>query len=126
MPPKERAHQWHDNNICKSVVLEIADKVLTKKNSRKIPRRDVSQKTWDLFAKRQKMSKRNSTKSQFKDIQKQIKESYLQDFHTWVDTCAEEIEDTNKLGDVRRVYHLVKQLGNKPKPPSSNYLGSVP
>ena len=116
--PKTRAHQWYDN-LCKSV-LETADKVLSKKRSKNVPRREVSQRTKDLFNKRQRMTKRNSTRRQFKDIQAKIKESSLQDFSDWVDNCVRDIEDANSLGDIRRVYHLVRKLSNKPKPPPSN------
>ena len=37
-----------------------------------------------------------------------------------MDSCVKDIEDANKKGDVRRIYHLVKKLSNKPKPPPSN------
>ena len=30
------------------------------------------------------------------------------------------MEAANKLGDVRKIYHVVKKLDNKPKPPPSN------
>ena len=121
--PKVKAHQWYEN-LCNSI-LGIADKVLPRKRKKKAPRRETSQRTKDLFAKRQRMTKRNSTKKQFKDIQSRIKESCLKDFQDWVDKCVREIEDANNLGDIRRVYNLVKKLSNKPKPPPSNLTKSA-
>ena len=116
--PKAKAHQWYAN-ICSSI-LEVADKILPRKISKKVPRRDTSQRTKYLFSKRQRMTRRNSSKRQFKDIQSKIKESCLKDFNDWVDSCVKEMESANKLGDVRRIYHLVKKLSNKPKPPPTN------
>ena len=52
------------------------------------------------------MTKRNSTRRQFKVIQSKIKESCLQDFNGWVDDCVKNIEDANNLGDIRTVYNL--------------------
>ena len=62
--PKVRAHQWYDN-LCKSI-LEVADKVLPKKRSRKSPCRENSQRTLDLFKKLQRMTNSNSSKQQFR------------------------------------------------------------
>ena len=38
----------------------------------------------------------------------------------WVDSCAGEMEETNSYGDVRKIYHLVNKLSQKPKPPPAN------
>ena len=101
-------HRWYEN-ICSSI-LRVADKVLPKKRSkRNLPEREVSQKTKALYAKRRRMTKRNSTKKQFQRIQTQIKESSLRDFNDWVDNCVKEMEAANGKGDVRRIYHLVKK-----------------
>ena len=48
--PQVRSHKWYEN-LCNSVVLEAADKVLRKKRPKKAPRRDVSQRKRALFAK---------------------------------------------------------------------------
>ena len=93
---------------------------MPKGRSKKTPKRDVSSRTRALFKKRSRMTRSNSSKQQFKNIQSQIKESCLKDFQDWVDKCVMEMEAANNKGDIKRVYHLVKKLSNKPKPPPSN------
>ena len=54
------------------------------------------------------------------ELQKKIKASCLDDFNTWVRESVEKIEKTNVVGDVKKLFNLVKRLSNKPKPPPVN------
>ena len=67
--------------------------------------------------KRARMNRRNSSRAQFRRIQRRIKESCLQDYVEWVDSCVGEMEKANDFGDVMKIYHMVNKLSQKPKPP---------
>ena len=116
--PKAYAGKWYDR-LCKTV-LEAADKVLPRKRTQKAPERHTSERTKKLMAKRSRMNRRNSSRADFRRIQKRIKESCLQDYVEWVDNCVGEMEKANDYGDVRKIYNLVNKLSQKPKPPPSN------
>ena len=51
----------------------------------------------------------------------EIKESCLNnDYKNWVRSCVTEMEEADKVGITSKVYHLVKRLVGKPKPPKIN------
>ena len=58
------------------------------------------------------------TKAQYKEIQKEIKESSLQDFHDWVAEWADKMQSANAVGDTHKVFDGVKALrGKRERPP---------
>ena len=68
------------------------------------------------------MTPNNSTRKQFADMQKEIKESSLQDFKDWVRECVEAMERANNRGNAKKVFQLTKRLAGKPKPPPVNLV----
>ena len=115
---KAVAAKWYDD-LCESIKA-VADKILPKSKSKKAPERHTSERTKKLMKRRARMNRRNSSRAQFRRMQKRIKESCLQDYVEWVDSCVGEMEQANEFGDVRRIYHLVNKLSQKPKPPPVN------
>ena len=116
--PKAYAEKWYEN-ICRTV-LEAADRVLPKRKSTRAPIRGTSERTKKLMAKRKRMNRMNSSRADFKKIQKAINDSCLKDYVEWVDSCVQEMEKANSYGDVRKIYNLVNKVSKKPKPPPSN------
>ena len=102
------------------LILDAADKILPKRKRKVSQDRGISIRTKRLMAKRSKMIKRNSSRTKYKKIQRKIKESCIRDYVDWVDSCVSEMEETNKYGDVRKMYNLVNKISKKPNPPPSN------
>ena len=102
-------------NLCEAISHAIESTLPSKKRG-KTPARKVSKRTRDLFDKRTEMGKHSGakwTKTEYKKIQKQIKQSSLQDHAEWVSECAEEMAAANSVGDTRKLYDLVKKLSGK-------------
>ena len=59
-------------------------------------------------------------KQVFKDLQKKIQESCLQDYRCWVDENVSEMEKANTDGDIRKIYRLVNTITGKPRKPPCN------
>ena len=96
-----------------------AKAVLPPRQSGILMARDVSEKTRNLLKQRESM-KKNSTSSQFSDIQQAIKQSSLEDYKNWVNERVREMEIANTRNDSRKVFAIVNQLSRKPKPPPQN------
>ena len=101
-------------NLCAAVNHAIQSVLPDKKKGKRFAR-VVSKRTRDLFKVREKMDKSNAkrTKADYDKLQKRIKESSMQDHAEWVSKCAEEMVDTNNVGDTRKLYQLVKKLSGK-------------
>lgn len=101
-------------NLCTAVNHAIQSVLPDKKKGKRFAR-VVSKRTRDLFKVREKMDKSNAkrTKADYDKLQKRIKESSMQDHAEWVSKCAEEMVDTNNVGDTRKLYQLVKKLSGK-------------
>ena len=84
-------------------------------------KRAVSQRTKALFEKRTNMGKSDKKWSNvdYKRIQRQIRQSSMQDHAEWIEECAEEMQAANDVGDTRKLYAVVKALSGKvdKKPP---------
>ena len=115
---KAYAARWYEA-LCTSIK-NAADKVLPKRKGTHVPERLTSERTKRLMEKRTRMNRKNSSRAQFRRMQKKIKESCLKDYVDWVESCVGEIEEANDYGDVRRIYHLVNKITRKPKPPPTN------
>ena len=59
------------------------------------------------------MSSKKWTNADFKKIQRQIRESSLQDHAEWIERCADDMQSANDVGDTRRLYSIVKNLSGK-------------
>ena len=79
--------------------------------------RKVSERTRQLFDQRKNMQ---GTEAQYRQIQKKIVASSLQDFEDWVGEWAKEIETADGHGDTKRIYQGVKKLSEKPTKPPVN------
>ena len=78
-------------------------------------KRKVSEKTKALFKKRTEMA---GTKAQYKKIQKEIKDSSMQDFHDWVAEWAGTMQAANGVGNTSKIFEGVKALrGKRERPP---------
>ena len=71
-------------------------------------KRETSQRTKDLYAKRPKM--KGCTQGQFDEHQEKIKESTLRDFKEWVEKHSEKMKSANGQGDTRSIYKSVQTL----------------
>ena len=69
---------------------------------------------------RKRASCGQGTPQQYQEIQKEIKESSLADFESWVDQWAGVIGHAEERGDTRTIYKGVKELGGKRGKPSPN------
>ena len=100
-----------------------AKETLSLKKKESYVQRKVSDNTKGLYLrKKQLQNKRGAVKKEFKDIQKKIKDSCLEDFKSWVASTVEEMERSDKAGNVRRIYKLVNSITitGKPKKPPYN------
>ena len=76
--------------------------------------RETSSRTKALIEERVKLGRRkNRTKKDFKKLQKQIKDSTLQDFNMWVEKWVTEMQKANEVGDSKKVWKAVKTLSGK-------------
>lgn len=80
--PISVTEKWYDI-IC-SAIKSAAEKTIPRIKRSNCPQRGVSASTRDIFDHREKMSKDTHSKQQYRDIQRRIKESCLQDFKDWV------------------------------------------
>ena len=65
--------------------------------------RGVSERTKLLFEKRSEATAQNTTPTQLKEIQQDIKKSCLQDYTDWIDVNVREMEAVNAVGDTRKL-----------------------
>ena len=74
-----------------------------------------TKRTRDSFEKRTQMGKdkKKWIKANFKNLQKEIKQSSLQDHADWVQQGAVEMEKTNNVADTHKLHELVKELSGK-------------
>ena len=108
------ASEWIEN--FNNAIEKAAEATLPDKEPSKLPSRGTSERTKSLFETREGMTKGNSSKAQFKDIQDQIKESCLNDYQDWVSSCVAEMEKAERVGNTAKIYHVVKRLASKPTP----------
>ena len=78
--------------------------------------RNVSERTKDLFKRRTALRK-SGTNEQFAHIQKEIKESSLADYTSWVQEWAAAIGDAERVGGI---YNGVKAFARKRAKPPTN------
>ena len=88
------------NKICDAVSHAVETTIPTVTRKKGVIRK-VSDRTKELFDRRTKMT---GTKAQYKKLQKEIKESSLQDFKDWVSEWADAMQAVCDVGDVHRVY----------------------
>ena len=99
---------------------KAAKDTLPLKAKSKMLARDVSARTKRLFTEKERMSKINNTSQEFKEIQKKIKTSSLQDYVDWVDNNVSQMEAANARGDTGTIYRIVRHISDKPKAPPQN------
>ena len=78
-------------------------------------KRKVSNKTKALFEKRTRMRGRNQ--GQYEKLQKEIKETRLNDFKEWVEEHCKSMEVANRIGDTKSIFKSTKVLAGKHKQP---------
>ena len=61
-------------------------------------RREVSQRTKELYEKREKA--KGLTQGEYDSLQKQIREARLDDFKDWVEAHGDKMQEANGHGDV--------------------------
>ena len=116
--PRIFAHEWLQDLT--ETIKAAAENVIPKKKPKKMSSRGTSEKTRVLFKNREKMTKQNSSKEEFQNIQNDIKNACLDDFKSWVSECVEDIEHAEKQKDTAKIFKVVKRLTGKPKPPEVN------
>ena len=104
--------------ICAAINF-AADTVLPSRRKGAGIKRDVSDKTKQLFERRKNM-RNKGTKVQFQQVQAEIKTSSLEDFQSWVAKWAANISKAAGLGDTRKVYKGVNALAQKQSRPPTN------
>ena len=82
--------------------------------------RDISDKTRKLFDIRANMSRSKHTLADFDRVQAHITKSSMQDLKDWVERNVKEMEQANECGDISRIYELLRNLSDSPKPPPQN------
>ena len=94
------------DKICEAIqhAVEVVIPTVTRKKG---VARKVSDRTKALFEKRTKMA---GTKAQYKQVQKEIKESSMQDFKDWVSEWADTMQAASDVGDTHKVFEGVKVL----------------
>ena len=106
------------DKMCSAIQLAI-NTVLPSRRRGSGVRREVSEKTKELYERRTKLCKQG-TKEQFEQVQREIKESSLADFKNWVEKWADVIKDAENVGDTRAIYKGVTSLAGKQAKPPSN------
>ena len=134
--PFNVASVWF-KNLCSAVAKAAV--TLPKVRAGRMPTREVSDTTNNLFqqrvrvgnqinsnssrlsrtAKRRKRKRRRDRRLRnlARDITLKIKDSCFDDYKSWVVRCVNEMEKANSVGDTRKIYKIVKKLAGKPKPP---------
>ena len=107
------------DSLCKAIY-DTAKETLPAKKSLAMKERCVSARTSHLFNQREKMTRKKNSKEQYSQLQRQIKDSSLQDFKDWVEECTEEMESASAVGDTKKIYQLVQHLSKKALPPPRN------
>ena len=116
--PEGTASRWFDS-LC-DAIHSAANCTLPVKKNKPFAQRDVSERTKALIKQRKQLARRGATRSQYKRINRQIKESSRLDFVSYVEKSIDDIEKANLEGNTARVYKVVNNLANKPKPPPVN------
>ena len=81
-------------------------------------KRAVSEATKTLYERRGNMQ--GSTQAQYDEINKEIRESGLNDFRGWVKDHSAQMQAANECGDTRAIYKSVRVLAGKRQKPSAN------
>ena len=121
---KLHAAEWYEA-MCEAVKI-AAKKVLPRKAAMTPIQRQVSQHTKELFAEKKRLQqlyrhqRTKHTKQIFKDIQRKIRSSCLDDYKVWLEKTVKEMEIANTAGDIKKIYRLVKSVSNKPGKPTTN------
>ena len=119
LPPAETSDQKY-SNLC-AAVTHAMETTLPEKQGWASTKRTVSKRTKALFNRRTEMgrSKKKYSKNDYDEVQAQIRKSSMQDYHDWVEACAQGMKEANDVGDTKAVYHAVKTLSGKKdkKPP---------
>ena len=102
------------DKMCEAIYHAIETVVSTVNRTRGIKLK-ISDPDKALYKKSTEMT---VTKSQYKEVQKEIKESSLQGFHDWVAEWADKMQSANAVGDTHKVFDGVKALrGKRERPP---------
>ena len=109
--PHEFASKWLQDMT--EAVNVAARSSLPKKKPMKIPSRGTSVKTMELFEVRSKMTKQNSTKTEFSEMQQKIKSACLEDYKGWVSDCVKEMENAEKAKNTSKIFKVVKKTGRQ-------------
>lgn len=102
-----------------NAIQHASDIVLEEREHKGGIRREVSEKTQNLFKKRTQL-KGKGTQQQYSDVQKKIKASSLADFKSWVGKWSDVISEAAGKGDTRKIYEAVNTLACKQEQPSPN------
>ena len=106
------------DKLCTAIHLAM-EKTLPARRRGTSVHRKVSERTKDLFRRRREM-RTNGTEEQFDQIQKEIRESSLADYTSWVREWTDVIGDAESIGNTRGIYNGVKALARKPEKPPTN------
>ena len=113
--PTVKAEAWYEA-ICDSI-RSAAKAHIPLRGDSSPTQRCVSRKTKTLIAKRISLTSKGASRSAIRKVRKQIKESSLQDYKTWVTKTVADMESANKVGDTKTIFRLVNFITGKPKAP---------
>ena len=111
--------------MCEAVKT-AAKKTLPRKANTTTVQRQVSQRTKDLYKEKRRLQQQyqnshtKSTKKIFKDIQRRIKTSCLNDYREWIEATVTGMEKVNEAGDIKTIYRLVNSITSNPGKPPNN------
>ena len=101
-----------------SAIRHAIDNTLPDVERSKRARRQVSEKTKEIYKRRSRGEIR--TNAQFKAMQAKVKQAGMDDFKAWVQQQGEVMSDANERGDTKKIYQVVKTLaGTSEKPPTN-------
>ena len=105
------------DKLCKAVN-HTAETTLPKIKRKSGVRRKVSQKTKDLYDNEEARTAR--TENQRAELKEKRRKAGLEDFKSWVQECADRLNEANGHGDTKVIHDLVKQMEGKPGKPGKN------
>ncbi|CAG2230220.1 unnamed protein product [Mytilus edulis] len=109
------------------IYLKTSEDILGYKNKER--KEWISEKTWALIMERKLLkSKTNQatgeqqerTKDLYNSKEKEVKKNAKADKKAYIDKIAEEAENASKVGDMRKLYNITKQLSGRVNTNSTN------
>ena len=93
------------DNMVKAISYAVKT-TLPDKKAMKGVKREVSERTRQLYEQRTNMGrakKKKWTNQDFEKVQNDIRKSVLKDFNDWVEECAQDMQQANNVGDTRKL-----------------------